>query len=136
MRQLFCCTLFLVFLTSCINKEVHITSEYIINPNWNEQANYIQITRMNLKKDSIIDLNNLNQVDVVKRLEPDSSFIYRANVTIDRGESYKDKKILFTKNNNFYWRGKTFNDTTKIIGKLQSGYWYKFSYLVTHAYYV
>lgn len=125
-----------LFLTGCINKKIEITREYIVNENWNESANAIKINKMRLKNDSTLDIANLNQVDVVNRLEEDSSFIYVANVKIKSGEKYSGKRIYFGKDNGFYWWTDGGNNKTKILGDLEKGQWYKFSRLVTYPYYV
>jgi hypothetical protein len=132
--------LFVVFsFTACfgsLNKRIEITSEYIINENWDEQANAIQIKKMRVKDGRTLDLNLLSQENVLERLEEDSSFTYVANVRIGKGESYKDQRVYFNKDNGFYWWTDNGEAKTKTIGNLQKGCWYKFSHLVTYPYYV
>ena len=123
-------------ITGCGNKTIEITSDYIINENWDKQANAIKIQRMRLKKDSVIDLNNVNQVDIVNRLEEDSTFIYYANAKITPSSTYRDKKFYFNKDNGFYWWTERGNSKIRILGNLQKGNWYKFSHLVTYLYYI
>ena len=41
--------LFLLF--GCKEKDIIITNDYVINPNWNEKSNLIEITKMKYKND-------------------------------------------------------------------------------------
>lgn len=129
-----------LILGGCYDKKIEITAEYIINENWskkNEQAaNSIRINRMKVKDDSTINpFSSLNQTDILTKLEVDSSFIYSAIVKIKPGNSYKDTRIYFNKDNGFYWWTDHGNRKTKILGKLEKGTWYKISGL-TYYYYV
>jgi hypothetical protein len=118
------------------DKKIEITSEYIINDNWNKIAKAIKVNKMKVKKDSVLIVdNNISQADLLNKLETDSSFIYYANVLTNK-QSFKDVKIYFNRDNGFYWSGENSNDTTRIIGSLEKGNWYKFSHLVTYPYYV
>lgn len=131
---------FSLMLAGCSNREINITPEYIINEHWGQQANAIEVSRQKVKKDSMINpFLDLKQGDILENLEVDSSFVYQANVKIDHHRSYKNQKIYFNRYNGFYWRKGFFGkngDTVKVIGDLQKDNWYKFSYLVTHPYYV
>ena len=88
---------------SCTSKKIEITSEYIINENWDKRseeigANSIEVKRMKVKKDSTINpFSDLNQSEILDKLEYDSSFSYFANVKIKPQESYQSKKIYFNK---------------------------------------
>lgn len=137
-------SILLVFmLTGCFdfNKRMDITSEYIINEKWDKKkeeiaANSIEIKKMKVKKDSTINpFSDLNQADILNKLEIDSSFIYTANVKIGSEESYKDKKIYFNRDNGFYWWTDQGNHKTKILGKLEINTWYEVSRL-NYYYYV
>lgn len=124
----------ILFLIGCNNKKIEITTEYIINEKWDKQGertfgNSINISRMQLKKDSVLDINNLDRMDIPDRLKVDSSFVYFANVKIPEKENYKDKKIFFNKDNGFYWSNDNGEIRTSVIGNLQIGTWYKFSTL-------
>lgn len=125
-----------VLLASCYDKEIDITSDYIINANWNNQANAIKINKLRLKKDSLIDpYSALNQVELLEKLEDDTSFLFVANVNYN-GMKYSDRKVYFSKNNGFFWWSNKGEVKTETIGNLQRNNWYKFSNLVTYPYYV
>lgn len=128
--------LFGLFILGCSNKKIYITSEYIINPNWDYQANAIEITKMKLKKDSeISDLNNLSQEEIIRKLEEDKSFVFVANVKTN-GVKYSVRKVYFNKDNGFLWWTSDGSTKEKVIGNLQKDTWYKFSHLVTYPFYV
>lgn len=128
-----------VFFNGCFNRDerIEITSEYIINENWNEHANAIEISRLKEKKDSTINpFADLSQVEILDKLEDDSSFIFFTNVKYN-GEKYSTRKVYFNKDNGFPWLADKYgNVKVKTIGNLQSNNWYKFSHLVTHPYFV
>lgn len=133
--------LFAITLAGCSKKKIEITSEYIINEYWDRHSNAIEISRQKLKKDSVINpFLELSQVDILRKLEVDSSFVYRANAKINHEGNYKARKVYFNRDNGFYWQkgffGKEVEDTVKVIGNLKKGSWYKFAYLVTYPYYV
>jgi hypothetical protein len=127
--------IWLFMLTGCWNAQVEITNEYIINGNWtkkNEQAwaNSITIDKMKVKKDSTIDpFSDLSQVQIISKLEEDSSFMHYANIKIKPEERYKNKKIYFNKYNGFSWGSESRHSgfKTNTIGVLQAGNWYRFS---------
>lgn len=136
-------TILLIFMfTGCSDKKIEITSEYIINENWDKKgeqvgSNSIKINRMKLKKDSMINpFSDLSQEDILNKLEEDSSFIYVANIKIRQEESYKGKKIYFNRDNEFYWWTNQGNSKTKILGRLEAGNWYVFSRLNPYYEYV
>jgi hypothetical protein len=136
--------LWICILGGCSDEKIEITNEYIINENWSKKneeawANSITINKMKVRKDSTINaFSDLSQAEILDKLEEDSSFMYYANVKIQQGESYKNKKIFFNRYNGFYWGSKRFNndDTTKTIGNLRQDSWYKFSDLglISHSY--
>ena len=120
----------------CLNKKIEITPDYIINANWDEQANAIKINKLGLKKDSIINLySNINQVELIEKLIDDTSFLFVGNVKYNN-ENYTTRKVYFNKNNGFFWWSNKGEIKTKTIGNLQQGNWYKFSNLLTYPYYV
>lgn len=133
--------LFALVVAGCSNKKIEITPEYIINEKWDEHANAIEISKQKVKKDSVINpFSTLYNGDLASKLEDDSSFIFFANVKYN-GEKYSTRKIYFNKDNGFFWRegylvGKETKSTVNVIGALKKNNWYKFSYLVTHPYYV
>lgn len=130
--------LWVCMLIGCLdfNRRIEITSEYIVNDNWNKKGektggNSIEIKKMKVKKDSTINpFSNLNQADILGKLEVDSSFIYAANVKINQG-----KKIYFNRDNGFYWWTDKGWHKTKILGDLQSNTWYEIS-RISYYYYV
>jgi hypothetical protein len=127
----------ILLLAGCSDKKIVITADYIINPNWDEQANAIQINRMKVKKDSAINpLTELIQEEILTDLEEDSLFRWFANAKIPKGESYKTTKIYFNKDNGFMWLDDVTSQHSKVFGKLEKDNWYKFSHLLTHPYYV
>lgn len=139
--------LFALIFAGCSEKKIEITPEYIINENWSKKneeawANSITIQRMKVKKDSVINpLTEINNAELLGKLEEDTPFMHYANVKIKQGESYKGKKIYFNQYNGFYWGNKSrynSDDTTQTIGALQHGSWYRFSDLgvIGNPYYI
>jgi len=128
-------------LPGCFNEKIEITSEYIVNERWNKRgeevgSNSIEVKRLKQRKDSTIDpFSDLSQVEILHKLETDSSFIYFANVKIKPEESYKNKKIYFNRDNGFYWITNQGNQKTKTLGKLETNNWYEISRL-NYYYYV
>ena len=116
--------LVLLMLLSCNGeKEVTITKDYVINPNWDETANVFRVVRMKVK-DSI-DLTDVSPPELLERLETDTSFAYTANVKFN-GEKYSERKVYFDRENGFLWWGNIHysNTTKKILGELQQETWY------------
>lgn len=128
--------LFIILIySSCDNnKKIEITAEYIVNENWNELANSIKIDKMILKKDSVIDLFKLNQLEVINKLQEDSSFSYVANVKFKTNEEKKSKMIYFNHENDFFWLKRDLETKIKVLGSLEKRTWFKFSRLLTHNY--
>lgn len=129
-------TILLIFMfTGCSDKKIEITNEYVVNSNWDEHANAIEVIRLKVKSDSVINpFSDLNQIEILDKLEDDSSFIFFANVKYNR-EKYSTRKVYFNKDNDFLWLADNIGDVrVKTIGNLQPGSWYKFSHLVTHPY--
>ena len=124
-----------MMLGSCMGK-IEITPEYVLNENWNEKANAIAISAMKLKKDSLLNLDSLNQPDILAKLEIDSSFIYLANVEVPRGRKHAKSRIYFNRDNGFYWLSPDYQQRKKILGPLNKEVWYKFSHLVTYPYFI
>jgi len=124
--------------TACSSRKIEITNEYVINENWSRQneqagANSIAISKMKVRSDSSFNpFSDLNQYEVLNKLDDDSSFTYYTNVRLKEGESYNNKKIYFDQDNGFYWLRENRNNTAekvKTIGNLQKNNWYKFSNL-------
>jgi hypothetical protein len=136
MKNLLILLVTLLTLASCMNKKIEITPNYIINANWDEQANAIKINKLKLKKDSVINpYSDLNQIELLEKLENDTSFLFVGNVTYN-GEQYLTRKVYFDKPNGFFWWSNNGETKTETIGELQKDNWYKFSHLVTYPYYV
>ncbi len=123
------------FLSGCLNEKIEITSEYIKNANWNLKGeklydNSIQITKLKVRSDSTIDpFTDLSQSEILDKLEADSTFIWVANIIIQKGESYTGKKVFFDKYNGFDWWSPGGDRKSKIIGKLEKDSWYEISKL-------
>ena len=91
---------------------------------------------MKVKEDSIINpFSDLSQAEILDKLEVDSSFIYAANVKIKPGESYKNKRIYFNRDNDFYWWTNQGESKIRVLGKLEANTWYEISRL-NYYYYV
>ena len=126
--------LWLFLVSSCSDEKMEITTEYIINSNWTDQANAIKITKMKLKKDSaILNINTLYQQELLSKLEEDSSFMFVGNVP-PNGVKYSERKVFFNKDNGFWWWTADGNHKQKVIGNLKMGSWYEFSDLLTYPY--
>ncbi len=128
-----------LFFTGCLSsgQQIEITPEYIINGNWDEHANALEVSRLKVKKDSAINpFSSLSQVEILDKLDVDSSFIFFTNIKYN-GEKYSTRKVYFNKDNGFPWLADKYGNTkVKTIGNLQSDNWYKFSHLLTHPYFV
>lgn len=128
----------IITLLGCFEKkQIVITKDYIINPNWNDKVNLLEINKLNVNENFIINLDSLTQVDLLGNFSEDSLWGYSANVIIKSTESYKTKKIYFNEFNGFYWipRRSDENNIEK-IGSLQNNQWYKFSYLLPYPYHI
>ncbi|MBK8712540.1 MAG: hypothetical protein IPL97_11805 [Niastella sp.] len=136
MKPIIYLLLFIVTHIGCVQKKIKITSAYIINPHWDEQANAIKITKQKVKKDSLLNpFKKLPQSELQTKLENDTSFLYVGNVKYN-GEKYTIRKVYFNSWNGFFWWSNRGEIKTKTIGNLEKGNWYKFSQLVTYPYYV
>ncbi len=119
----------LLFALSCANeKEVTITKDYVINPNWDKISNSISLERMYLKNGSSIDYLNAEPSEFVNKLETDTSFAYSANVKFN-GVEYSQRKVFFNKENGFVWRKRpdldpSQNLTFSTLGELDKETWY------------
>lgn len=137
MYKLLISVIVIFIISGCSTEKIEITADYIINPNWDEQANAIKINKVKLKKDSTINpFSELIQEEILNKLEEDSTYIYYANAKIKQGESYKNKKIYFGKDNGFTWLNDNTEIRTRVLGNLQPKTWYKFSHLLTYPYYI
>lgn len=128
MKKYITCTFFLLIFTlvSCHEEEVTITKDYVVNPNWDEKANVIEVVKMKLKDSSgSINLKMGTISEIGSKLEEDTSFSYIANVKYN-GEDYSTRKVYFNKDNGFLWWGDLHdsNSTKKVLGELQNDSWY------------
>ncbi len=136
MRNLFILLITVLTVGGCLNKKIEITAEYITNANWDKQANAIKINKLRLTNDSTINpFVDLNQIELLEKLEDDTSFLFAGNVKYN-GEKYSNRKVYFDKKNGFFWWSDKGETKTETIGNLQKDNWYKFSDLVTYPYYV
>ena len=141
MRHTLFATMFVFMLAGCAAPRIEITRDYIINENWSKKndvvgGNSIKIEKMKVKKDSIINLvSDLKNEEILSKLEEDSLFRWYANVKIHEN-SYKNRKIYFSKDNGFTWLDDIEKKRTMVLGNLEKGNWYKFSDLVSYPFYV
>lgn len=120
--------------------KVTITKDYVINPNWDEISNSIQIIRLNLIDSNQIDLNKITSSQLLKSFDHDTNFSFITNVKYN-GVNYSTRKVFFDKFNGFYWRklyDRHSNYKQKTIGSLEKDNWYLFEGLsnVKTLYYV
>ena len=111
----------------CKEKNVTITKDYVINPNWNESENSFAVYRMMLKDSSqFIDLKDPSESELYHGLIKDTSFAYKANIKYT-GESYTKRKVYFNRDNGFAWcnlNNMHSDCEQKIMGELQRNNWY------------
>jgi len=108
-------------------KEVTITKDYVINPNWDEVNNSFVVYRMKLK-DSIktIDPKDPADTELYHGLIEDTNSSFTANVEYN-GEDYVKRKVYFNKDNGFLWcdlNNMHSDCERKILGELQQETWY------------
>lgn len=119
--------LLMLLTTGCWDeKNITITKDYVINPNWDEVDNSFAVHRMKLKDSSkTIDINNPTNMELYHSLIEDTSFSYTANVEYN-GVDYAKRKVYFNKNNGFLWWGDPHKSSTKkeTLGQLQQETWY------------
>ena len=136
MRNFIILLIAVLTVAGCSNEKIEIKADYITNANWNEQANAIKINKLRLKKDSTINpYSELNQIELLDKLEDDTSFLFVGNVKYN-GEKYITRKVYFNKKNGFFWWSNRGESKTETIGNLQKDNWYKLSDLVTYPYFV
>lgn len=119
-------TIFILVVSSCSEKKVTITKDYVINPNWSETNNSFAVYKMKLKDSSkTIDLKDPSEPELYHGLIEDTSFTYTANVEYN-GEDYAKRKVYFNRNNGFLWWGDPHksSSTKEILGELQQNTWY------------
>jgi len=126
--RIYVAIIFLLLITiSCWNKKnVTITKDYVINPNWDKVDNSFFVYRMKPKDSSkTIDINNPTNIELYHGLIEDTSFSYTANVEYN-GVDYAKRKVYFNKDNGFLWWGDPHKSrsTKKTLGQLQQETWY------------
>ena len=118
---------FLLFTLSCKNwKETKITisKDYVINPNWDEVDNSLQVIIMDFKVDSdCINLQKVTIPELLKKLVEDESFSYTANVKYN-GEKYYKRRVYFNRDNGFTWWAVDNKSSKRILGELKQDTWY------------
>jgi len=126
--------LFIIFLmhimSGCNKKDVTITKDYVINPNWDEVENSIFVYKMRIKDSSqALDIKDPSTDELRYGLIKDTSFSYSANVMYN-GVDYSDRKVYFNRDNGFSWRNmneRCSDCRRKVLGEFQSGTWYLLS---------
>jgi len=116
---------------SCKEKEVIITKDYVINPNWSEGDNSFGVCKMLLKDSSkTIDLKDPAETELYYGLIEDTSFSFVTNVKYD-GENFAKRKVYFNRDNGFSWSKSPNLDHNwekyKTVGALQKETWYLLS---------
>jgi len=126
-----------ILITSCSfnEKEVTITKDYVINPNWSKLSNSFTITKMRFKDSIYIGVNEMTPYDVIRTLRRDSSFMFMTNVKYS-GIEYNKRKVYFNKSNGFVWRkfpsiDPSFSFGVDSLGELKSETWYRLGGLST-----
>lgn len=122
--------IFLLLTMGCLEwkeKEITITKDYVINPNWNEIQNSFVVSRMNLKDSGYsIDIKHVDPTDLYRKLVEDTSFSFITNVKYN-GVDYSNRKVFFNKKNDFSWRklnNRHSQYDQEILGELQQETWY------------
>lgn len=128
MSKYFVNTIFVILflLIGCKEKDIIITKDYVINPNWNEKSNLIELVKMKYKNNyDSIDLKTAKITEIGNKLEEDTSFTFTANINYN-GEDYSARKIYFNKDNGFLWWDNSLKSSSskKVLGELQLGTWY------------
>lgn len=119
-------TLFLM-LMACSHREVIITQDYVINPNWDELNNTFGVYKMDVKSGCKLNLHNIHPPDLINNLTIDSSQSFIGMVT-DNGEPYDCRKVYFNSSNDFLWCELSNLHTqcqNQVIGNLQENEWYQ-----------
>ena len=137
----------LILLTvSCrpyAEREVTITKDYVINPNWDKQSNRFDIKEMKLREgfENIVPSTATSQ-ELLQKLIEDEESSYGANIKYN-GEEYAQRKVYFNRKENFVWRKPPAVDPNRdteydTVGNLKKETWYLFAGLskVNTLYYV
>lgn len=112
---------------ACSHKEVLITKDYVINPNWDELNNTFGVYKMDVKIGYELNLDNIQPFDLVNKLTVDSSQSFIGMVKYN-GETYAGRKVYFNAPNGFMWcqlSNLHAQCQNQVIGNLQENEWYK-----------
>lgn len=107
-------------------KEVTITKDYVINPNWDKQDNSFDVVAMRSKEGSEnINPSTATSFELLNNLVKDDESSYGANVKYN-GTDYSERKVYFNKDNGFLWWADFHNSksTKKVLGELKNQTWY------------
>ena len=122
---------------SCSSEpKIVIDKNHITNSYWNNYNNSIQVFKMKVKKDSIINTNAPNFKDnngwnLFHKLEIDSTFYFGYNgLNLKKDKPLLKGKIHFDKDNGFDWY--TADGKKSVIGSLENNSWYLFNGLTTN----
>lgn len=111
----------------CNKKDVTITKDYVLNPNWSEVDNSICVSKMQYKDSSkTFDLIEPSIIELRYDLITDTSFSYMAKVVYN-GVDYAERKVYFNRDNGFPWsnlNNRHSNCKKEILGELQPNTWY------------
>lgn len=111
-------------LLGCLRQDVELTTQYVVNENWDKEFNSITIARLKLKKDSSMrSLPAVTVTELLNKLIIDSSFYYVANVKYN-GQDYSKRKVYFDDDNGFFWYTIDGESRKEKIGELEKNRWY------------
>lgn len=137
-QKLLLIILILTCLTSCENKQIKITRDYIINEHWDKFHYRMMIEKMK-EKDSIdykkilsIGYDEPNYIYIVQRLAVDSTYNYSFS---EYGSDVIKDTVYFNKNNGWKWGSEYYNNEKNTIGFLENSTWYKFSNLLMNVHF-
>ncbi|MCX2744933.1 hypothetical protein OO013_13705 [Mangrovivirga sp. M17] len=111
------------------HKEVTITKDFVINPNWTQMDNSFEIYKMKPKDSSkTINPKNYSSIELYHALTTDTSYSYVANVKYN-GVDYAHRKVYFNRDNGFVWTrpsniDPSLNSTFETIGEFERETWY------------
>ncbi len=128
----FITVIFVLLLIGCSpydEKDITVTKDYVINPNWDKQNNRFDVKVMKPKEGSAsINPENATSLELLNNLIEDEKSSYGANVKYN-GKDYSERKVHFNQEDNFVWRKPPNIDpnrdtTYKTIGALKKETWY------------
>ncbi|WP_421750697.1 hypothetical protein [Croceimicrobium sp.] len=111
------------------NEPIIVTSEYFINPRFNEYNRSFGVQKLRLKEGVGEDLLMAECLKAsyfpVDSFEVDPDFDFLAFIK-PWDESWKKKKVYFNQYNGFLWEKTRFERTDTTIGNLEFNTWYRF----------